>query len=227
MRLLAIETTESAGSLAALSDGNLLAELNLPPDHGSAQSLAPGLKRLLEQVDWRPTDVQVVAVVIGPGSFTGLRIGVVTAKTFAYAVRADLLGLDTLEVIAAGAPASVTALSVAVDAQRGQVAARSFVRGSEGWMHPSGPPELLDIDAWWAAQRPGSLVASPVLRRFGDRLPAHLVALESKYWLPRAATAGQLAARLHAAGYRDDLWALTPRYSRPSAAEEKRALRRR
>jgi hypothetical protein len=60
-----------------------------------------------------------------------------------------------------------------------------------------------------------------VLRQLADRLPAHLVALEPQYWPARAAAAGHLAQRLYAAGQRDDLWSLAPRYARPSAAEEK------
>ena len=221
MRLLAIETTGLAGSVAALDDGNLLAELDLPPDQGSSQSLAPALGGLLATVGWRPKEVQAVAVVAGPGSFTGLRVGVTTAKTFAYAVRAEVLALDTLEVIAAAAPPEVTRLSVAVDAQRGQVVAADFVRASDGWMHPTGAAQLLDVEAWWAGLAPGSFVAGPVLRQLIERLPAQLVALDKEYWFAKAAAAGRLAARLFAAGQRDDLWGLVPRYSRPSAAEEK------
>jgi hypothetical protein len=107
MRVLAIETSESVGSVAALAAGSLLGELRLPPKQGSAQSLAPVLITLLDTVHWRPDDVELVAVTIGPGSFTGLRVGVTAAKTFAYAVKAQVLGIDTLETIAAGCPQEV------------------------------------------------------------------------------------------------------------------------
>jgi tRNA threonylcarbamoyladenosine biosynthesis protein TsaB len=227
MRLLAIETTGRAGSVAALHDGNLLAELDLPPHQGSSQSLAVALEGLLATVGWRPKEVQGVAVVAGPGSFTGLRVGVTAAKTFAYAVGAEVIALDTLEVIAVAAPSAIGRLSVAVDAQRGQVVAGDFVRASDGWVHPTGPAGLLDVAAWWAGLSPGSLVAGPVLRQLNERLPGHLVALDPQYWFPRAAAAGRLAARLFAAGQRDDLWSLVPRYSRPSAAEEKWQAKRR
>jgi len=221
MRLLAIETAGSAGSVAALDDRNLLAELDLPSDRGSSQTLAPALEGLLARVGWRAKDVEGVGVVAGPGSFTGLRVGVTAAKTFAYAVQAEVLALDTLEVIATAAPPQIARLSVAVDAQRGQVVAGDFVRASDGWMRPAGSATLLDVADWWAGLAPGSLVAGPVLRQLSQRLPSHVVALDPQYWLPRAAAAGRLAARLFAAGGRDDVWSLAPRYSRPSAAEEK------
>jgi len=227
MRLLAIETTGLAGSVAAVDDGNPLAEFDLPQDQGSSRSLAPALQRLLAKVGWQPKDLQAVGVVVGPGSFTGLRVGVTAAKTFAYAVGADVVALDTLEVIAAAAPTETPRLSVAVDAQRGQVVAADFARAPDGWLHPAGPARLLDVEAWWAGLPPGSVVAGPVLRQLAGRLPSHLVLLDPEYWLPRAAAAGRLATRLYAAGQRDDLWNLVPRYSRRSAAEEKWDAKRR
>jgi tRNA threonylcarbamoyladenosine biosynthesis protein TsaB len=221
MRFLAIETIGLAGSVAALDDSNPLADIDLPQDQGCSRTLAPAMQRLLAVVGWRPKDIQVVAVVIGPGSFTGLRVGVTAAKTLAYAVGAEVLGLDTLEVIAAAAPPEVARLSVAVDAQRGEVVVGDFLRASDGSLRPSGPEQLLDIEKWWAGLPPGTLVTGPVLRQVVGRLPGHLVAMDPQYWFPKAVAAGRLAARLYAEGRRDDVWTLVPRYSRPSAAEER------
>ncbi len=215
-------TTGLSGSVAATDGYNLLADIDLPQDQGSSRGFAPAIVQLLKAVDWRPKDVQVVAVVTGPGSFTGLRVGVTAAKTFAYAVGADVLGLDTLEVLAAAAPPEVARLSAAVDAQRGEVVAGDFVRTADGPMAPAGPARLLAVESWWASLPPGTLVTGPVLRQLIDRLPAHLAAMAPEYWLPKAAAAGQLASWLYAAGRRDDLWTLVPRYSRPSAAEERK-----
>ncbi|MEX0712672.1 MAG: tRNA (adenosine(37)-N6)-threonylcarbamoyltransferase complex dimerization subunit type 1 TsaB, partial [Pirellulales bacterium] len=88
MRILALETSGKSGSVAVLRGDVLLAEEPLEPSQRSAQSLAPAMRQLLEAVAWTPRDVQLVAVTLGPGSFTGLRVGVTTAKTFAYAVGA-------------------------------------------------------------------------------------------------------------------------------------------
>ena len=131
-RILALETSELTGSVAAAADGKVLAELQLDPQQRSAQSLAPAIQSLLEQVGWQPREIRLVAVTIGPGSFTGLRVGVATAKVFAYSVGAEVLGIGTLETIAAATPDEVEAVSVAVDAQRGDVIAQPFRRGAEG-----------------------------------------------------------------------------------------------
>ncbi len=221
VRILALETTEMVGSVAALCDGNLLASFELSRQQRTAQSLAPGLQTLLQQVQWRPTDVDLVAVTSGPGSFTGLRIGVTAAKVFAYAAGAEVLAIDTLETIAAGAPDQVSALSAAVDAQRGEVVARSFQRGPDGWFEPAGAAELVTADTWMDGLAAGSVVTGPVLRKLAGRVPDHLTVLAPQYWAPTAAAVARLAARHHAAGRRDDLWTLVPRYSRRSAAEEK------
>ena len=138
VRIVALETTETIGSVAALVDGKLLCDLKLDPDKRTAQSLAPGLKTLLDEIRWAAADIDLVAVTIGPGSFTGLRIGVTTAKTLAYCAKADILGVDTLEVVASAAPDGVDIVSVAVDAQRGQVVAGMFRRGADGWFAPDG-----------------------------------------------------------------------------------------
>ena len=221
MRVLALETTDREGSLAAILDANLLAELILERTQRSAQSLAPAMVALLERVGWRPADVQLVAVAIGPGSFTGLRIGVTTAKVFAYAVGAKILGVDTLEAIAAAAPADVAKVSAVMDAQRGQVVARCYHRRSDGWLEPEGPERLLDAEAWLDELPPGIAVGGPVLGKLAARLPSQVRLLDPQYWAPRAATVARLAARDYAMGRRDDLWTVAPHYCRRSAAEEK------
>ncbi len=226
MRILALETTERVGTVAVMQDGNLLAQLELDRQKRSAQSLAPGLRTLLERVAWRPDAVDLVAVTVGPGSFTGIRVGVMTAKALAYAAGADILGLDTLETIAAGAPEGVRALWAAVDAQRGEVVAGPFARNGNGTFRPVEPARLVEIDAWLDALPPDTLLSGPVLQKLAGRLPQHVSTLDAEYWPPKAAVVAGLAAERYAAGERHDLWTLVPRYSRRSAAEEKWLARR-
>jgi tRNA threonylcarbamoyladenosine biosynthesis protein TsaB len=166
-------------------------------------------------------------VTVGPGSFTGLRVGVTTAKTFAYAAGTVILGIDTLETIAANlngdcrphiAPLE---LEVILDAQRGEIVAGSFARSDDGWLRPASPQRLLPIDRFLAELHSGVGVAGPILKKLQARIPPGTMILDERYWHPRAGQVARLAARDHAAGRRDDLWTLLPRYSRRSAAEEK------
>lgn len=225
MRILAIETTEIAGSVAALEADRLLAARDLDSQMRSAQSLAPALAALLQSTGWNATDVELVAVAVGPGSFTGLRVGITTAKLFAYAVGAGVMGIDTLEVIAAQAPAEVDQVWAAMDAQRGQVFAAQFIRDpadSVGRWERRGEEMLLDNSAWLAQLSPGQAVSGPVLDKLANQLPSGVVAVEQKLWWPKAATVGQLAWQQFQSGRRDDVFGLVPQYFRPSAAEEKR-----
>ena len=221
VKILALEATEAVGTVAACDNVKLLLELKLDANMRSARSLAPGLKRVLNEVGWQPRDVELVGVTVGPGSFTGLRVGAVTAKTFAYAVGAEILGIDTLEAVAAGVPPDIDKVSIAVDAQRGQVVAGCFQREQDGHFAAVTPARLFDADIWLEDLPSGSWVGGPILRKLVDRLPDGVRAVGPDYWAPSAARVALLAGRYHAAGKRDDVWKLTPRYSRPSAAEEK------
>jgi tRNA threonylcarbamoyladenosine biosynthesis protein TsaB len=221
MKILALETTEAVGSVAAMSDGNLLLELKLNPQQRSAQSLPMGMHSLLERVGWKPGDVQLVALTIGPGSFTGLRIGLTMGKTFAYSVGAEILGVNTLDAIAEAAPTDVSALSAVIDAQRGDIVARSFARGPDGYFLPTGDQQLIPIDRWLQELPAGMAVAGPALTKIAPSLPTHVILLDQQYWTPHAAMVAHLANRQYAAGRRDDLWTILPQYSRRSAAEEK------
>ncbi len=164
-------------------------------------------------------------------------MGVATAKVFAYAIGAEVLGISTLEAIAAAAPDGVEAVSVAVDAQRGDVVAQSFRRhphadplrecparqadAPSAWLGAAGEPALLPLDQWLAGLPPGFAVSGPVLKKWTAPLPEGLTMLDRQLWRPTAANVARLAHRDYLAGRRDDLWNLLPLYSRPSAAEEK------
>lgn len=223
--ILALETSGWAGSVAALDHDRLITSVALAPSQRSAQSLAPALKAALEQARWSPRDVDIVAVTVGPGSFTGLRVGVTTAKSFAYAVGAKVIGISTLDVLAEQAreylDSQMLHLSVALDAQRDEVFASRESRGTHGEWSSVYREQIISSQAWLSALEPGTAISGPVLEKLVGQIPAGLVILPPAVWEPRAATVGVLAARLAERGQFDDLWQLAPRYLRRSAAEEK------
>lgn len=224
MRLLAIETTGSAGSLALLDEGTVLETLKLDPALRSAQSLAPAIVDLLKKVKWKPADLQGICVATGPGSFTGLRIGVATAKLLAYAVGADVIGVHTLEAISAQAPADYYDLWVAMDAQREQVFAGHFLRSpGEAERSWDGNTLLLANEAWIQMLSPGSAVSGPALHKLSPLIPAEIKKVDAMQWDPIAVTVGTIGWRAFKSGRRDDLHSLLPHYFRKSAAEEKLA----
>jgi tRNA threonylcarbamoyladenosine biosynthesis protein TsaB len=197
-----------------------LNETQLPARERTAQSLAPGLREMLRQVDWPAQSIELVSVTVGPGSFTGLRIGVTTAKALAYALGAQIIGVDTLEVLAAQAPAAAGRLWTIVDAQRQELFAASFEFVGAAARRTSAT-QIMHQEKWLAGLEAGDRVIGPALERLAARLPAHVLALPTELWQPTAAAVGQVAWRAYQAGRRDDVWKLLPNYFRPSAAEEK------
>ncbi len=225
MRILALETSGMSGEVALLEGERVIDKRLLPTGERTARSLTPTMAAILADAGWQPADVELIAVTIGPGSFTGLRVGATTAKTFAYAVGGACLGVDTLEVMAAQATnTQATELWSVMDAQRQQLFAARYQRltasPTVAWQLIAGV-QVIDNDRF-LDQLPASMAVTGIgLQRLADRLPAHTEVIDSSLWQPRAATVGQLAWRDHQAGRRDDLWTLAPHYIRPSAAEEK------
>jgi tRNA threonylcarbamoyladenosine biosynthesis protein TsaB len=226
MRILAIETIDQSGSVAVLEGDRPLDIRRLDSSLRSAATLAPAIVDLLTAVAWRPADVQTVAVAIGPGSFTGLRVGITTAKMFAYAVNAEVVAVNTMEAIAQQAPNVASPLWTVLDALREQVVAAKFCRSPGGSWEPDGGEDLLDNATWIARLSAGEWVSGPGLGKLESRIPAGITIVDRELWSPNAITIGQLGFRYHLSGRRDDLFLLLPRYSRASAAEEKMSLRR-
>jgi tRNA threonylcarbamoyladenosine biosynthesis protein TsaB len=222
VRILALETSGTQGSVAILESGVLLAQAELPLPRRSAQSLIPAVAEQLAAVGWKPVDVQLVAVTQGPGSFTGLRVGVTAAKTLAYAVGAEVLGVDTLEVVAAQSSVENSQLWAVMDAQREQLFAALFRQENDGMLIVLQATHLVDADRWLAELESSVAVSGPAVCRLTARLPATAVTTPQETWLPMAGAVGRLAWRDYLAGRRDDLWKLTPNYFRTSAAEEKK-----
>lgn len=222
-KILAIETSDAVASVAAAEDVRILRELELPSDGRSAQTLSPAMSDLLRQVGWRPNDVELVAVSIGPGSFTGLRVGVTAAKVFAYATGADVIGVNTLEALAAAAPGTAKLIAAAVDAQRGDVAAQSFLRGTDGVIISQGPMRVVPCERWTNELIAGTIVVGPIVpkRLIGAGLPLGVEVAPPECHRPSAGRVAMVAAHYAQQGRRDDPWALLPVYSRLSAAEER------
>ncbi len=220
MKLLAIETVDRTGSVALLEDDRVLSEAQLDVARRSAQTLAPAMGELLARVGWSPQQIELVAVASGPGSFTGLRIGVTTAKTFAYAIGCQVVGVPTLAAIASRVPAEVARCSVVLNAERGELFAGDFERNSDRQLVERAATTIVDAARWLAGLERGAVVTGPGLERIVDRLPSGVAALDRTLWSPTAAAVGSLGWRLFSEGARTSAFDLVPQYFRRTAAEE-------
>lgn len=222
MRVLALETSTGRGSVALMDDTGEIFESVLSESQRTAQSLIPAIDEALKRRDWLPTSIQLVALTNGPGSFTGLRIAVTTAKTLAYFTHADLVALSTLDVLAEQLPEQVGEACPIMDAQRRQLFVAHCIRRPDGRWETVVPCHIVDRSELLSSLPAKTLVTGPGLTRLDDTIcPAERRA-EPSLWYPRAATVVRLAAQLHREGRRDDPLGLKPEYHRPSYAEEPR-----
>ncbi len=128
LKVLAIETSSRAGSLALAQGGEVVVVQEFQRNMRHVAELLPAMDRATRQLGWRAEELDEVYVSAGPGSFTGLRIGITVAKTLAMACSVRVVAVGSIAAIAANAPGDVRHVGVILDAKRGQVFAGSFER---------------------------------------------------------------------------------------------------
>ncbi|MFM7270629.1 MAG: tRNA (adenosine(37)-N6)-threonylcarbamoyltransferase complex dimerization subunit type 1 TsaB [Actinomycetes bacterium] len=127
--LLAIDTSTTHVGVAVGGDGELLASRSIAASRRHAELLVPTIAEVLGAAGLVPADLDAVAVGIGPGLFTGLRVGVTTAMTMAHALGRPVVPVPTLEIIAAPHAADGRVVAAVVDAKRREVFAATFTSG--------------------------------------------------------------------------------------------------
>jgi tRNA threonylcarbamoyladenosine biosynthesis protein TsaB len=218
-RLLILETSSRTGQVALALGNELRGVRRLDEARRHARDLVPATAALLAEQGWRPRDIHAVIVSRGPGSYTGLRVGIMSAKTFAYATGCVLLAVDTFAALALQAPPSLPRIDVLADAQQDKVYVQSFVRSAEGWQ-PSSELAIRRIADWLAGREPSAWVTGPGLLKWASRFPADVPKVDASLWEPQPASLLRIGLARYLAGERDDAWTLEPLYLRPSSAEE-------
>ena len=117
--LLAIETSSLVSSVALLHEDTLRAELTIQARLTHSEQLMPYIADMLDKASVKKSQIDGVAVAVGPGSFTGLRIGLAAAQAMAYAWGCCLHGVDTLKALAYNSQLEGVVLSPVLDAQKG------------------------------------------------------------------------------------------------------------
>jgi tRNA threonylcarbamoyladenosine biosynthesis protein TsaB len=155
MLILAFDTATDVATSALVEDGEVLGERT-----SRAVTLLEDVDALLRQAGARTGDIQGLAVGTGPGSFTGLRVGLATARGLALALGVPMAGVSTLDALAAGAPGALPV----IDARRGEV----FVLQGEPRVLA---PEDLDVEAGTVCVGDGAVRYRSVLAAKGAEIP--------------------------------------------------------
>lgn len=219
MKLLAIETSSSQLGIAALNDAKVLASYELLAERVHAVELPQALTRVLKEAGLSLEALDGMAVDIGPGSFTGLRIGIAFVKALLFRLKKPLAGVPSLDVLASNAALSPDLICPIVDAKQRKVYAALY-RGEAGQLKKQSDYHLLTLDELIPMLKQervlflgdGLALYEAVLKeRLGDR--ARFAAPD--LWLPRAVTLGRLGLERLRRGQTDDPARLTPMYLYP------------
>ncbi|MFH1830815.1 MAG: tRNA (adenosine(37)-N6)-threonylcarbamoyltransferase complex dimerization subunit type 1 TsaB [Pseudomonadota bacterium] len=226
MRILSIDTTSIAGSVALSENDKLIAQEQQGAGGTHSEKLFPTIDHLLQVAKWQQSDIQGIAVAIGPGSFTGLRIGLAAAKGFALALDCPVAGVSSLATLALNGLGFSGTVIPLIDARRSEIYAAAWQVDSEGNMKQKleelvAPPDqivklLSEIKGDFLLVGDGALAYSDYLCK-GLKHRAHIA--EGAQVMPQAVNLALLSWKRLVKGRGDDVASLVPNYIRRSDAE--------
>lgn len=215
MKLLGIETSTRACSVAVCEGETLLAEMTVAGKDRPSDHLMAGIEQCLAAAGVAAGDLDGIAVSAGPGSFTGIRIGVTVAKTLAYTLGKPVTTVSSLDVLAANVPAPRWPLWVFVDARKEKLYAARYEIGENKWPMRIGEEQLVTLERLLPQVIGEVMILGDGLVRYGaairDALGARGHSLPPALWVPRASAVCRLASAPGTAPA-DDPHALVPRY---------------
>ena len=215
MKVLAFDTATAACSAAVWQDGATLAVRRRDMARGQSEALLPMIRDVLAEAGVAVTDLDLLAVTVGPGSFTGIRIGIAAARGLALATGLRCVGITTLEAMAAAVGdderSTADIVVAAIDSKRGDVFVQAFDRA----LHPLEAPSAANPDRAAARLPPGRLILA------GDGagpLVAALATLGRQANLSRSSGSADPAvvAALAAGRVATDVPSPSPLYLRPA-----------
>ncbi len=220
--LLAIETSGMIGSVAIADDQRLIVERSLQTTgQRHAQTVVAEVDDILRSCSFAPSDITAVAVSIGPGSFTGLRVGLIFSKTFAWLNQTKLVAVDTLRAIAQQVPPEFETVTAVVDAQRNELFAATYRRNPETGIRDS--ISAIRICTLQDLTTDCPLVG-PGLQKHRSSLQATHTLLDESLCQPRASSVAVIGLQMVRLGHLSVPETLEPSYVRLSYAEEKRSV---
>ena len=233
MLILALETSTLTGSVALVEaplredasfrGEKILAEytLNLPGTH--SERLMPAIDHLLLEASRSVSEIQGIALALGPGSFTGLRIGVSTVKGLAYALRAPVVGVSTLGALAQNVRFVSSLICPVLDARKKEVYAALFRGDGEGNLHKISEDWVLSPENLCSRIAEKTIFLGNGVEVYGETfkrsLGPHALFAPPELSLPRAAHVARLSLAKFKSGQTLDVFSFTPVYVRRSEAE--------
>lgn len=221
MRILAVDTSTMSGGVALLELDRVLCELRVAVHPSHAPRLLPLIHQALSVASVPLDAIDLLAVSRGPGSFTGLRIGMATLMGLSYALKRPVIGVDTLEAIAMKLPFARYPVCPLLDARKGEVFGALFRPTAQGLLRLT-PNLVMSPEAFCAHITEPTILLGTGVEVYRDRLQTRLgkLAIQAPAWLgpPCSVEVGALALA-HATQGRATTSPVEPSYGRLSEAE--------
>ena len=224
MSILAIDTSTQVSSVAVVSDGKLAAELTMQAKLTHSETLLPHIEEVLGMANQKKEELEGIAVSLGPGSFTGLRIGLATAKAMAYALKLPIIGVPTLRALAWHFPVEGFQLLPMIDAQKGNVYVERYM-WEHGKLLRKTEVQVLPVEEVIrrTEELPGTVVlmGDVISKRIEGKqtLPMHVMLAPLHLRMPRAANVALCGLELLKEGKTGNVMDMEPVYIRRSEAE--------
>jgi len=226
MKILGIDTSTKFLSIGILDNAKIY-EYNLELGRKHSSLLAVSIKRVLDALGWRGSDVDYFACGLGPGSFTGVRIGLSAIKGLGWALKKPLVGISTLDILAQNARlADKRHVSVvpALDAKRSFIYC-SVYKNKEGPLERTMPYALVTLDEFFKKIKPNSIVLGDALTLYKDQILKNIRGtriLEKDYWYPVGRSIVSLALEKIKKNKIDNVFSIKPIYLYPKECQIKK-----
>ena len=228
MKILALDTSTNAATAAILEDGVIIGEYSCNKGKTHSQRLMPMIQSLLDAVGLKARDMDAFAASIGPGSFTGLRIGVTTVKAMAFAAQKPVISVYTLDALAYNLAASKAIICPVIDARNNQVFTAAY-KISGGSLERL--TDYLGIHINELADILGAMEGDVLFPGdaalmyeafFREKLGERASSAPPNTALARASSVAVLAKQAYEEGLYEDCYDMKPFYLRKSQAEREK-----
>jgi len=188
MKILGIDTTTRFLCLGIYNDTKIY-EYNLDVGRRLSSLITPTIKRVLDALGWQIKDIDYFACGLGPGSFTGMRVGIATVKGLAFSLNKPVAGISTLDILARNAGITATFVIPIVDARRNLIYC-SIYRNKFGQLTRIKPYMLLTIDEFLKKIKikGNAVILGDAVNLYKQKILMHMkniTVLDKDYWYPR------------------------------------------
>ncbi len=224
MKVLAVDTSSVVATCAVLDEEKIIGEYSLNQDLSHSEKLSPMIKELMDSLKLKIQDIDIFATAIGPGSFTGLRIGIATMNSYAHVVDKPVIGISTLEALAFNLPNNDIVIPM-MDARRDRVYTGIY-KWINGELFNIIEPTIMKITELTdfindnyekvTVNGDGTLKYKDILE---DKLEEKILFAPRGFNHCRATSVGELAILKYNKGEIDNYFTLAPEYLRESQAQ--------